>query len=91
MVASGETLIAAVDAPVLQEYMVPPDAVRLTDAPEQMIASLFAIPDVSATIMGTEGIEFTVPLTATFWAVAPAELQTIFPDGVPDAEALSRT
>ena len=56
-----------------------------------MIASLFAVPDVSATIMETEGIEFTVPLTATFWAVAPAELQTIFPDGVPDAEALSRT
>ena len=36
------------------------------------------------------GTGLTVPLTATFWVVAPEEVQTIFPDGVPVAAALKR-
>ena len=37
------------------------------------------------------GVGLTVPLTGTFCVIAPVEEQVIFPDGVPDAEALNRT
>ena len=36
------------------------------------------------------GTGLTVPLTATFWVVAPEEVHAIFPDGVPVAAALKR-
>lgn len=39
----------------------------------------------------TTGNAFTVPVAATFIVVAPVDSQVIFPDGVPDAEALKRT
>lgn len=37
------------------------------------------------------GVGFTVPVTATFWVVAPVEAAVISPDGVPEALALNRT
>jgi hypothetical protein len=39
---------------------VPPDAVRVTDAPLQMIPSLFAMPEVSEIDMLADGNGFTV-------------------------------
>ena len=60
MVASGETLIAAVDAPVLQLYDDPPEAVRVAEAPLQIVPSSFATPDVSVMETDATGKSITV-------------------------------
>ena len=50
----GATFKAAVVAPELHKYVVPPEAVRETEAPIQMIPSSFVTPLVSTTaITGT--------------------------------------
>ena len=38
VVADGETVVAAVVAPVLQRYEVPPDAVNVTELPAHIVA-----------------------------------------------------
>jgi len=60
VVVPGVTVIAAVVAPVLQEYVPPPEAVRVADAPAQMMPSLFVVPDVSVTAIEGTGSGFTV-------------------------------
>ena len=77
----GDTVIAAVVAPVFQTYVLPPEAVSVADAPEQMLASLLLLPEVSFTAMDAVGCGFTVivveavavqlpvPVTVTMYAV----------------------
>ncbi len=52
-------MIAAVVAPVLQAYEVPPDAVSVAEALEQIIPSLFVVPEVSVTTIAGVGSAFT--------------------------------
>ena len=63
MVADGLTVIAAVAAPLLQEYVPPPEAVRVAEAPAQTVPSLLVAPDVSLTAMEADGSEFTITVT----------------------------
>jgi hypothetical protein len=49
----GETEMLAVEAPLLQLYVVAPDAVKAAELPEQMVELLAA----------TVGVAFTVTLT----------------------------
>jgi hypothetical protein len=53
VVTVGETLTAAVVAPLLHTYAVPPDAVRIADWPEQIVlfVALAVILPVAATVM----------------------------------------
>ena len=51
------------------------------------MAELFTLVTVPKVIVGKA---FTVPLTATFWVVAPVEAQVIFPEGVPEAADVIR-
>ena len=52
-------MIAAVVAPVLQEYVVPPEAVSVAEAPMQIVPS-FGVPEVSVTAIEAAGAGFTV-------------------------------
>ena len=56
---AGVTVIAAVVAPVLQAYEVPPVAVRVAEAPVQLVPSL-GVPEFSATVIPGVGSGFTV-------------------------------
>ena len=76
MVVVGETVMAAVTAPVLQTYVPPPEAVSVADAPLQMIPSLFATPEVSVTTMAAVGSGFTVMVVEAV-AVQPSALVTV--------------
>ena len=60
MVDAGVTVIAPVVAPVLQAYVPPPEAVRVADAPAQIMPSLFVVPEVSVTAIVGTGSGFTV-------------------------------
>ena len=60
MVDAGLTAIAAVVAPVLQAYEVPAVPVNVVLAPLQMMPSLFAVPEVSTTVIPGVGFRFTV-------------------------------
>jgi bifunctional ADP-heptose synthase (sugar kinase/adenylyltransferase) len=63
VVVAGDTVIAAVAAPLLQEYVPPPEAVSVADAPAQIVPSLLVAPDVSLTAMAADGNVFTVTVT----------------------------
>jgi hypothetical protein len=67
VVAPGDTVMEGVKAPLLQEYPVPPEAVKVADAPEQMAQSSGILPDVSVQLMDGLGlaITFTVPLAVS--------------------------
>ncbi len=52
-------MIAAVVAPVFQEYVVPPEAVSVAEDPSQIVPS-FGVPDVSVTAIAGEGAGLTV-------------------------------
>jgi hypothetical protein len=56
---TGETVMAAVVAPVLHEYVPPPLAVRLAEPPVQTALSL-AVPDASVSVIDATGNVFTV-------------------------------
>lgn len=58
--AVGETVIAAVMAPVFQAYEVPPVAVSVTEPPVQMVPSFAVIPEFSSTEMAAVGKSLTV-------------------------------
>ena len=66
----------AVVAPVVQAKEVPPKAVNVADAPEQIIPSLFAVPDVSAMVMDGVGNGLTVIVVLAV-AVQPNALVTV--------------
>ena len=76
MVDVGETVTAAVVAPVLQEYEVPPEAVNIAEAPVQMIPSLLAVPELSDTETDGVGSGFTV-ITCEIMAEQPFSLVTV--------------
>ena len=52
-------MIEAVVAPVFQEYVVPPEAVSVAEAPMQIVPS-FGVPEVSVTAIEAAGAGFTV-------------------------------
>ena len=56
----GDTVIAAVVAVVLHRYVPPPEAVKVAEAPEQIVPSLFVVPEVSDTLIDAVGSGFTV-------------------------------
>ena len=60
VVEAGLTEMASVVAPVLQRYVPPPVAVRVAEAPAQMVPSLLAVPEFSVTAMAGVGKGFTV-------------------------------
>jgi hypothetical protein len=60
VVTDGETVIASVALPLLQEYTVPPEAVRVVLAPTHTVPSLLARPEVSSTLITGTGNGFTV-------------------------------
>ena len=55
----GVTVITAVVAPVLQENVVPAEAVSVAEAPMQIVPS-FGVPEVSVTAIAAEGAGLTV-------------------------------
>ena len=59
VVTAGETEITAPAEPLLHEYVLPPEAVSVADAPVQMIPSLLPAPEVSVTETDPEGLLFT--------------------------------
>ena len=60
MVTDGVTLKTAVVAPVLQEYVAPPDAVIVALVPAHIIPSLLVAPDVSDIETDAEGSGLTL-------------------------------
>jgi hypothetical protein len=68
-------VIAAVVAPVFQEYVVPPEAVSVTEAPMQIVPS-FGVPEVSVTAIAAEGAGLTVMVMVAV-AVQPLAFVTV--------------
>ncbi len=68
-------MIAAVVAPVLQEYVVPPEAVSVAEAPSQIVPSL-GVPEVSTTIIIAVGNGTTV-IVEVVVAVQPLTFVTV--------------
>ena len=69
-------MIAVVVAPVLQEYVPPPVPVSVTLAPVQMMPSLLAVPEVSATVIPGVGNGLTV-MVRVVEAVQPFAFVTV--------------
>ena len=55
VVTIGDTILPAVVAPLVQTYVPPPDAVRATDDPLQIIPSLLVVPEFSDITMVAVG------------------------------------
>ena len=73
--ALGVTVMAAVVAPVFQEYVVPPLAVSVAEAPEQIVPS-FGVPEVSVAVIVAVGRGLTV-MVAMAVAVQPLAFVTV--------------
>ena len=73
--ALGVTVMAAVVAPVFQEYVVPPLAVSVAEAPEQIVPS-FGVPEVSVTVIVAVGRGLTVIVDVAV-AVQPLAFVTV--------------
>ena len=73
--ALGVTVMAAVVAPVFQEYVVPPLAVSVAEAPMQIVPS-FGVPEVSVTVIVAVGRGLTV-MVAMAVAVQPLAFVTV--------------
>ena len=73
--ALGVTVMAAVVAPVFQEYVVPPLAVSVAEAPEQTVPS-FGVPEVSVTEIAAVGRGLTVMVVVAV-AVQPLAFVTV--------------
>ena len=56
--------MASVVAPVLHTYDVPPEAVRVAEAPSQRMPSLEVVPEFSTTLMAAVGSGLTVMVVA---------------------------
>jgi hypothetical protein len=67
VVAAGLMVIAAVVAPVLHTYDVPPEAVSVTEAPAHIIPSLLATPEVSDIPIAGVGNGLTVIIWEALW------------------------
>lgn len=80
----------------LPELVIVPEPLTNDHAPVPLAGVLAAmvtefmltvrLPPALAVVMAV-----AVPLAATFWVVAPVEVQAIFPEGEPDADAAIRT
>ena len=73
--ALGVIVMAAVVAPVFQEYVVPPLAVSVAEAPMQIVPSL-GVPEVSVTAIAAVGRGLTV-MVAVAVAVQPLAFVTV--------------
>ena len=73
--ALGVTVMAAVVAPVFQEYVVPPLAVSVAEAPEQIVPS-FGVPEVSVAVIVAVGRGLTV-MVAVAVVVQPLAFVTV--------------
>ena len=73
--ALGVTVMAAVVAPVFQEYVVPPLAVSVAEAPEQIVPS-FGVPEVSVAVIVAVGRGLTV-MMAVAVVVQPLAFVTV--------------
>ena len=73
--ALGVTVMAAVVAPVFQEYVVPPLAVSVAEAPEQIVPS-FGVPEVSVAVIVADGRGLTVIVVVAV-AVQPLAFVTV--------------
>ena len=73
--ALGVTVMAAVVAPVFQEYVVPPLAVSVAEVPEQIVPS-FGVPEVSVAVIVAVGRGLTV-MVAVAVAVQPLAFVTV--------------
>ena len=73
--ALGVTVMAAVVAPVFQEYVVPPLAVSVAEAPIQIVPSL-GVPEVSVTAIVAVGRGLTVIVDVAV-AVQPLAFVTV--------------
>ena len=73
--ALGVTVMAAVVAPVFQEYVVPPLAVSVAEAPMQIVPSL-GVPEVSVTAIAAVGAGLTVMVVVAI-AVQPLAFVTV--------------
>ena len=68
-------MIAAVVAPVFQEYVVPPEAVSVAEDPSQIVPS-FGVPEVSMTAIEAAGTGLTVIVEVAV-AVQPLPFVTV--------------
>jgi hypothetical protein len=68
-------VIAAVVAPVFQEYVVPPEAVNVAEDPSQIVPS-FGVPEVSVTAIEAAGTGLTVIVEVAV-AVQPLPFVTV--------------
>ena len=73
--ALGVIVMAAVVAPVFQEYVVPPLAVSVAEAPIQTVSS-FGVPEVSVTAIVAVGRGLTVIVDVAV-AVQPLAFVTV--------------
>ena len=73
--ALGVTVMAAVVAPVFQEYVVPPLAVSVAEAPMQIVPS-FGVPEVSVAVIVAVGRGLTV-MVAVAVVVQPLAFVTV--------------
>ena len=73
--ALGVTVMEAVVAPVFQEYVVPPLAVSVAEAPIQIVPSL-GVPEVSVTAIVAVGRGLTVIVDVAV-AVQPLAFVTV--------------
>ena len=73
--ALGVTVMSAVVAPVFQEYVVPPLAVSVAEAPIQIVPSL-GVPEVSVTAIAAVGRGLTVIVDVAV-AVQPLAFVTV--------------
>ena len=73
--ALGVIVMAAVVAPVFQEYVVPPLAVSVAEAPIQTVSS-FGVPEVSVTVIAAVGRGLTVIVDVAV-AVQPLAFVTV--------------
>ena len=73
--ALGVTVMAAVVAPVFQEYVVPPLAVSVAEEPMQIVPS-FGVPEVSVTAIAAVGRGLTVIVDVAV-AVQPLAFVTV--------------
>ena len=81
-----------VAAPELHKKEVVPLAVKVAEAPLQIIASLLETPDKSVSVILIEGKAFTVPLTEVVASEAPVDVAVIVPIIEPtDAKELNLT
>ena len=87
MVEEGETVILDVVAPVLQEYVVPPDAVSVKFPPMQIAAvagMMEAVKvEVTVTVPEADAVHPPAPVAVTLYIVVVLGLTVMLPEVAP--------